>query len=247
MDKKKIISIGIVVLTIVVLIVIAASVGGNNEEPEITTNNTTTEPTTELVYLGYSAEVLEKSLKVYKDDVFVQELVYPEDGKDKFVLGFAENHISFIDMNFDNNEDICLTISTSDDGFNYFCWIFDTEKGEFVFNKTLSSFNSISLDADKKQVISTEKNKKGENVYVLYEWVNGELKKLETKEKLPEKVKDKVLGSTSSNSTTARPNGNNQQNSGTISGTLVPNVTKPSGSSGGNVVLATENKNEVWY
>ena len=64
MDKKKLISIGIVVLTIIVVI-IAATIGGGDKEPEvITTTQSTTLPVTEgVVREGYSAEVLEKSLK----------------------------------------------------------------------------------------------------------------------------------------------------------------------------------------
>ena len=128
MDKKKLISIGIVVLTIVVVVIIAATSGGNSD-PEVLPTETTTVPVTENdIRIGYSAEVLENSLKVYKDDVFVQELQYPTDHNGKFVLGLAKNHISFLDMNFDGKEDICLTISASGEKYAYYCWIYDTEK-----------------------------------------------------------------------------------------------------------------------
>ena len=245
MDKKKLISIGIVVLTIVVVVIIAATTGGNND-PEVVPTQSTTTPTTENdIRIGYSAEVLENSLKVYKDDVFVQELKYPTDHDGKFVLELAKNHISFLDMNFDGNEDICLTISASQEKYDYYCWIYNTEKDEFQYNKTLSSLNSISLDAEKKQVISTEE-KDGKKVYVIYEWKDGDLKKLETKTKAPEAVKDDVLGSTSSNNTTARPDKNQgTSNNGGLSGVIVPE-SRPQGSSGG-IVIATENKNEIWY
>lgn len=246
MDKKKLISIGIVVLTIVVVVIIAAT-SGNNKDPEVIPTQSTTTPTTENdIRIGYSAEVLENSLKVYKDDVFVQELKYPTDHDGKFVLELAKNHISFIDMNFDGNEDICLTISASQEKYSYYCWIYNAEKDEFQYNKTLSSLSSISLDADKKQIISTEE-KDGKKVYVIYEWKDGTLEKLETKTKAPEAVKDNVLGSTSSNNTTARPDKNQgTSNNGGLSGVIVPGATKPQGSSGG-IVIATENKNDVWY
>ena len=140
MDKKKLISIGIVVLTIIVVVIVATIGGGNDEQGEITTTQSTTLPETESVIIeGYSAEVLENSLKVYKDDVFVQELTYPTDHKGEFVLGLAKNHIAFLDMNFDGNEDICLTISASQGKYNYYCCIYNTEKDEFEYNKTLSS------------------------------------------------------------------------------------------------------------
>lgn len=249
MDKKKLISIGIVVLTIIVVI-IAATIGGGDKDPEVitTTQSTTLPPVTESVIReGYSAEVLEKSLKVYKDDVFVQELAYPTDHKGKFVLGLAKNHISFLDMNFDGNEDICLTISASNGKYSYYCWIYDTEKDEFQYNKTLSALTSISLDSEKKQVVSTEE-KDGKKVYVIYEWKDGEFKKLETKTKKPAAVKDNVIGSTSSSNTTSRPDKKpgTSNNSGAISGSLIPEVSKPSGS-GSGIVIATENKNDKWY
>lgn len=248
MDKKKIISIGIVLLTIIVVVIIAATSGGNDEPDVVVPSQSTTLPVTEsVIRKGYSAEVLEKSLKVYKDDVFVQELTYPTDHNGKFVLGLAKNHIAFLDMNFDGNDDICLTISASQDKYAYYCWVYDAEKDEFQYNKTLSSLTSISLDAEKKQVVSTEE-KDGKKVYVIYEWKDGEFKKLETKTKKPAAVKDNVIGSTSSSDTTARPDKNQStsNNSGGISGVLIPEVSKPSGS-GGGIVIATENKNDKWY
>ncbi len=246
MDKKKLISIGIVVLTIVVVIIIAATSGGNGDNPEVIPSQSTTIPTTENdIRVGYSAEVLENSLKIYKDDVFVQELGYPTDHDGKFVLELAKNHISFLDMNFDGNEDICLTISASQEKYSYYCWVYNAEKDEFQYNKILSSLSSISLDDDKKQVIATEE-KDGKKVYVIYEWKDGEFKKIETKTKAPEAVKDNVLGSTSSSNTTARPDKNQgSSNNGGLSGVIVPE-SRPQGSSGG-IVIATENKNDIWY
>lgn len=248
MDKKKLVSIGIVVLTIVVVIIIAATSGGN-EEPEVIPSDTTTSTNTVIgndVIFGYSAEVLENALKVYRDDIFVQELKYPTDHAGEFVLDYAKNHISFIDMNFDGKEDICLTVSASGEKYAYYCWIYDTTKDEFQYNETLSSLTSISVDNENKQVISTEE-KDGKKVYVIYEWKDGEFKKIETQTKAPTAVKDNVLGSTSSGSTTARPDKNQgtSNNSG-LSGVIVPEATNPQGSSGG-IVVATENKNEIWY
>lgn len=247
MDKKKLISIGIVVLTIVVVVIIAATSGGNGDDTEIIPSQSTTIPATENdIRVGYSAEVLENSLKVYKDDVFVQELEYPTDHDGKFVLGLAKNHISFVDMNFDGSEDICLTISASREKYSYYCWIYDTDKDEFQYNKILSSLTSITVDNEKKQIISTEE-KDGKKVYVIYEWKDGEFKKGETQTKEPSAVKDNVLGSTSSGNTTARPDKNQgTSNSGGLSGVIIPEATKPQGSSGG-VVIATENKNDIWY
>jgi hypothetical protein len=254
MDKKKLISIGIVVLTIVVVVVIAAMVGTGDNEPEVnitTTSPVQEEPIENVVVLGYSAEVLEKSLKVYKDNIFVQELKYPENSKVKFDLEFAKNHISFIDMNFDGEDDICLSVSSNEDGFGYYCWIFDSKKREFKFNEALSKLTSISLDSEKKQVITTEKNKDGATVYVIYQWKNGELKKLETKNEVSQSIKDKVIGSSSSTSTTSRPTQNNNSQSGST-GTMVPGGSNSSGSgSSGNgsgiVIVPGSVGNDGWF
>jgi hypothetical protein len=267
MNKKKLISIGIVVLTLVVVIVIAATVGSNdsgnilNDDTNVNDvngdgtgsdvlPNGVTPSVDEIILLGYSAEVTEKSLKVYKDNVFVQELVYPTEKDAKFDLAFATQHLSFLDMNFDGKEDICLAVSSNQDGFNYYCWLYDSSKDEFVFNKSLSDLKSISVDSENKQIVSKEKNKKGETVYSIYEWKKDRLVKLETKDSAPDSVKDSELGSTTSNSA-SRPSTNNGGSQGGStkpngsSGVLVPGGNKPSGS--GGVVLATENPNDIWY
>ena len=249
MDKKKLISIGIVVLTIVVVVIIAATSGGNGDNPEVipTDSTTTSVIGNDMdIILGYSAEVLEKTLKVYRDDIFVQELTYPTDHNGKFDLEFAKKHILFIDMNFDGKEDICLTISETDGLYSYYCWIYDTKNDSFEYSKSLSSLTLISIDNEKKQVISTEE-KDGKKVYVIYEWKDGEFKKGETQTKEPSAVKDNVLGSTSSSNTTSRPDKNpsNGNNSG-LSGAVTPGVTNSQGSSGG-IVVETENKNDIWY
>lgn len=266
MSKKKLISIGIVVLTLVVVIVIAATVGTGNDKNDLT--NTTTDSVNggeagssglqngvasgnDFVTLGYSAEVTEKSLKVYRDNIFVQELLYPTESNAKFDLAFATEHLLFLNLNFDGKEDICLTISSEDDGFNYYCWLYDATKDEFVFNKELSELKSISVDTENKQIVSKEKNKKGETVYSIYNWKNGKLVKVETKDNAPDNVKDSELGSTTSNSAT-RPSTNNGGSQGGSSkpngstGTLIPGGNNSSGNSGG-IVIATENPNEIWY
>lgn len=266
MDKKKMIAIGIAVLTVIVVVVVLIFAGGKDKGD---TDTTTTEPTASVAILGYSAEVTENSLKVYKDEIFVQELTYPEDNEAEFTLTFAKNHISFLDMNFDGKEDICLTISKSETGFNYYCWLFDAGKGEFVYNKELSELKSITLDKEKKQIVSTVKDKNGKESFEIYEWSNNELKKVETKHELPETVTDKVLGSVTSNSTTSRPESSTQL-SEQISGVLKPDGTQNSGgssgnsgnssnpvkpskpgnnnnNSGGGIIIATENPNDIWY
>jgi len=254
---KKIITLLVALLTITsVLFSFTACKDKTPEEP--TTDNIVT---TDNIRYGYSAEVTATSLKVYKDDVFVQELSYPESKMDVFVLGFAQNHIAFQDMNFDGNEDICLTISADNGIFNYCCWIYNTEKGEFVYNETLSSFRSMSLDTENKQVVVTEKNGETE-VFVIYEWVNGELKKVTTKNELPETVTNTVLGSTSSDSTASRlpettknnNSSNNNNNNNTVKDTTAPNivtpqpeVTKPSGGSGNGINYTPDLYENEWY
>lgn len=246
---KKIVSLFVALFTITsVLLCFTACKDKTPEEP--TTDNNVI--TTDNIRYGYSAEVTATSLKVYKDDVFVQELTYPENKLETFVLGFAKNHIAFQDMNFDNNEDICLTISANNGIFNYCCWIFDSSKGEFVYNETLSSFTSMTLDTVKKQIVVSQKI--GESTsYVIYEWVNGELKKIETKNELPETVTNTVLGSTSSDSTTSREPETTKNN--TVKDTTAPNIitpqpelTKPSdGGSGNGVNYSPDIYAGEWY
>ena len=251
---KKIISVFVALFAIAsVLFCFTACKDKTTEEP--TTDNTIT---TDNIRYGYSAEVTSTSLKVYKDDVFVQELTYPENKMDDFVLGFAQNHIAFQDMNFDGNDDICLTISANKGVFNYCCWIFDAEKGEFVYSETLSAFTSIALDTEKKQVVVAEKNGETET-YVIYEWVNGELKKVDVKNELPETVTNTVLGSTSSDATASRvpetTKNNNNNSSNNIKDSTAPNiitpqpeVTKPSGGGSGNGVnYSPDIYGNEWY
>lgn len=245
---KKYISLAMV-LVLVVSVVLCFSACKDKTDGE----NESTEGSQQVNY-GYSAEVTETSLKIYKDDVFVQELAYPSDKMADFVLAFAKSHVVFSDMNFDGYEDICLTMSTREVGFNYCCWIFDLSKSEFVYNETLSSFTSITVDSTAKQIVSTEKNDSGETVYVVYEWVNGELKKLDSVNELPDTATNSVLGSASSNQTTSRNPENNGTTNNTQSNTEVvtenqDNVqieTKPEGS-GSGIVLSPDQYGEVWY
>lgn len=246
---KKIITLLVALVTITsVLLCFTACKDKTDTEP--TTDNITT---TDGIRYGYSAEVTATSLKVYKDDVFVQELNYPESKMDTFVLGFAQNHVAFQDMNFDGHEDICLTISANQGVFDYCCWIFQAEKGTFIYNETLSSFTSISLDTVNKQVVVTE-NDSEKGVFVIYEWVNGELKKVTTKNELPETVTNTILGSTSSDSTASREP-ETTKNNNVVKDTTVPNIikpqpetSKPSGSGSGNGINYSPDLYEnEWY
>jgi len=253
---KKIITLLVALLTIT-MVLFSFTACKDKTPQELTTDNTVT---TDNIRYGYSAEVTSTSLKVYKDDVFVQELSYPENKMDVFVLGFAQNHIAFQDMNFDGNEDICLTISAENGIFNYCCWIYDVEKGEFVYNETLSSFTSMSLDTENKQVVVSEVNG-GTVTYVIYEWVDGELEKVTTKDELPETVTNTVLGSTSSDSTASRlpettQNTNvNNNNDKPVKDTTVPNIITPqpevtnsTGSGSGNGINYTPDLyGNEWY
>ncbi|MBR2875715.1 MAG: hypothetical protein IKC01_01105 [Clostridia bacterium] len=163
---------------------------------------------------GYSAELTADSLKVYKDEVFVQELLIPENKKTALVLEFAQNHINFKDLNFDGNEDICVSIVSTIDGFEYCCWIFDTEKGEFVYNETLSSLSAITIDETNKQIVSKETNADGEEIYIIYEWNNGDFVKIEEKNEKPDSAEESIIGSQSSNATTSRKPSSSNNDSG---------------------------------
>ena len=246
--RKIVSSVIALALVLSVALCLAACKGdGNGDSTTESTQNSQT------VNSGYSAEVTETALKVYKDDVLVQELTFPSEKAEDLVLAFAKTHVNFQDMNFDGYEDICLTLSTRSVGFNYCCWIFDVSEGELVYNETLSSFTSITLDATAKQVISTEVNDDGDTVYVVYEWDNGELKKVESVDELPESATNVVLGSASSDKTTSRnpessgssdDSQNNNNNNSTEDDVVVE--TKPSGS-GNGINLSPDQYGETWY
>lgn len=206
---RKIFTLTIAILLALSVVLCFTACKGNGDD-----STTTTQPVVNSGNSigGYSAEVTENSLKVYKNDVFVEELTYPENKKSNLFLDFAKNHIAFKDMDFDGNLDICVAINQLETGFEYCCWIYDAKADKFVYNETLSSFTSITLDNVNKQVISTVKND-GELSYVVYEWKNGKLEKLQEKDELPETVTDNVIGAVSSNNTTSR----NPENSGSQS------------------------------
>lgn len=254
---KKFISLIAGITAIMVAVLCFSSCKGNEEGSETPQD---------VVNVGYSAEVTENSVKVYKDDVFVQELNYPENKKADLVLAFAQNHISFKDLDFDGNLDLCLALSTAEVGFNYCCWIYNATNNEFVYNEQLSAFSSITVDAVNKHIISTEKNAEGASVFVVYEWVDGQLKKLETKDEMPSSAEGNVLGSVSSVDTTSRApensgannnttsgsgnsgntgNTNNQQTDvPTTNGTIVENTTQQTGS---GIQLSPDQYGETWY
>lgn len=241
---KKLISLFAVLLAVALVVLCFAGCKNNeNNEGETTT---TTESN---VRYGYSAEVTEDYLKIYKDDVFVQELKIPENKKADFVLGLAQNNVLFQDMNFDSKEDLCLTIAINQGVYNYCCWIFDSAKGEFVYNETLSSFTSIALDTENKQVVVI-----ADDACLVYEWVDGELKKVDTKDELPENLAGNILGSSSSSSTvsrdpvTTKPNLPNQTTKPNI---IVPQpeITNQSGgaANGSGIQFAEDIYGDEWY
>ncbi len=193
---------------------------------------TTVPSTTENKTIGYTAEVTEDYLKVFKDGQEVQKLTYPEEKKKDFLLAFAENHISFKDLNFDGKIDICLAINSLGDGFSYICWLATDD--EFVYNSEISALKSITIDSAKKHVISTEKEN-DKTIYVVYQWNNGKLEKVSVEDALSDTAENNVLGSVSSNQTTSvnkndSNKNNTTQNNGSSSNK--PNTTQSSNNTG---------------
>lgn len=238
---KKITSLLALVLaaTIVLFCFAGCKTNSNNEETTTTTENN--------IRYGYSAEVSSTSLRIYKDDVFVQELKIPESKSAEMVLGLAQNNVLFRDMNFDSNEDLCLTIAVNNGVYNYCCWIFDSQKGEFVYNETLSAFTSIAIDSEKKQIVATDSEG-----YGVYEWNGNELKKVDSKDSLPENLAGDILGSASSNSTVSRDpetTGNKAPNTTTKPNIIVPQpeVTNKPGSNGSGIAIGEDIYGDDWY
>ncbi len=202
---KKVISLILAVACVFTLILTLTACKGDSDDNETTQNNSE-----QSVVVGYTAKVTEDSLMIYKDGEFVEQLSYPEAKKADFVLAFAQDHIAFKDLDFDGNLDICLAVNSLGDGFVYYCWIFDGTR--FVYNEELSSFKTITIDSAKKHVISTEKDKDGKTVYIVYEWKNGKLEKVTVEDELSDTAESNVLGAVSSNKVTTPNKENNQSN-----------------------------------
>ncbi len=128
---------------------------------------------------GYSAEVFDTYIEIYDGDELIQKEEYPEDKNAEFDIDYAKEHIEFVDVNFDGNEDLCLAINAKKTVISYYCWLYDTESGKFVFSDELSKLKTISLNEEKHQIISVE-TKKGKDIYVCYEWVDGKLTKVKS-------------------------------------------------------------------
>ncbi len=238
---KKIISLlALLIVATIVLFCFAGCKTDNNDKETTTTTESS-------IRYGYSAEVSSTSLKIYKDDVFVQELKIPESKSEAFVLGLAQNNVLFRDMNFDSNEDLCLTIAVNNGVYNYCCWIYDSQKGEFVYNETLSAFTSIAIDSEKKQIVATDSEG-----YGVYEWNGNELKKVDTKNSLPENLAGNILGSSSSNSTISRDpetTGSKVPNTTTKPNIIVPQpeVTNKPGGNGTGIEIGEDIYGDDWY
>ena len=208
---KKILAASVAVLLLASCIVLFAACGkkegGETTEP-------VSESTGEVVEKGFSAEINEKTLEVYKDGVPFQSINYLENKIDTVNLDFAKEHIEFIDLNFDGQDDICLSISEKKGVISHVCWLYDVKKSSFVFSEELSALKNISVDAQEKQIISETVGEE-KSVLTCYEWKEGkltEVKKLDSdSESVPEPVKDAIsknsLGTKKSDgkSTTAAP------------------------------------------
>ncbi len=148
---------------------------------------------------NFSAEVKSYELDVYNGDEAFQTLEYPSDRRLEVDLDFAKKHIELVDLNFDGFEDICLAIKKDGNSIKYFCWLFDGEAEKFEYSEELSALTTISVNAEKKQIISsvTESGKTG---YTCYEWENGTLKKVDTLEsednRVPSDVSEAVKNNT---------------------------------------------------
>lgn len=181
---KKITAFTVAVLLIATLVFTLASCGDKN--------------TTDGKY-NFSAEVKSYELTVYNGEEAFQTLEYPNARKLEVDFEYAKKHIELVDLNFDGFSDVCLAIKKDGSAISYFCWLFNKDTEKFEYSEELSALKTISVNADKKQIISTvEEN--GKTQYICYAWENGALKKSESLEsednRVPSDVSEAVKNNT---------------------------------------------------
>ena len=263
MKKEKIIIALILVLVVITGVFTACNGKGDTE-------NTSTTVAEGQEQKGYSIEIDQKDAVISKDGKKIQKIKFPKDVDYIVNIGYARSHYEFIDMNFDGKEDLYIAVSKIDNIINYFCWIYDAEKDEFVYSEALSALKNISVDSKNKKILSDVSTDDATKI-LSYVWKDGvlELEKEydSSTEDIPEDVtnalKDNTIGV---NNNTVKPN--TTQSSKPETTTKKPvNTTKPDGnkgdsgnngnsdsgssgsdggSSGGGIVLVKD-PNSGWY
>lgn len=206
--KNKQITISVIAITLIAVLLFAFASCNKNKN----------------VIEGYSAEVFDTYVEIYFDDELVQKAEYPQDASTTFNLDYAKEHIEFVDADFDGNKDLCLAVNAKGSAISYYCWLYDAKTKQFVFSDELSKLKTISLNEEKHQIISLE-TKKGKDVYVCYEWVDGKLTKVKSIDAdspdLPVEIKDAVqnnsIGVKTDDSTKSRSEISSSENQTTAS------------------------------
>ncbi len=247
---KKIISISALILVFALIVTVFAAC---NDKPD--DEITTTEPTNVADNEPFTPTITisrDSALIAYGDGK-VQKLNFPDGYEKDYDFEYAKEHYDFIDLNFDKVLDISIAIAKNGDEISYYCWLYDSVTNTYIYSKELSALKNISVDADKKQILSSVSNDSKETVKV-YTWVEGKLTELKTygenDETVPPVVNDTIKNNTvgtdkkpSSNSTTkpsdkpnntTKPNKPNKPN----------NTTKPSN---GGIEIATGDPDAGWF
>ncbi len=250
---KRIIAIALSIFIIASVTAVFTACGKKTDNTKTTVS--TTENSAEL-----TAEVGETSLKVFKGDTMIEEVMYPKDTDGNFNIDYAKSHIEFVDMNFDGNKDICLAKCVTPYSVLYYCWLYDAATGKFVFSEDLSKLTTISIDKEDKQVISLVHVSAAESYYVCYEWVDGKLKEVKKipvdDKEMPTSVSNAVnnntLGTKVSVDTTTRPSENKATTSttkkgGTSSTTKKSDTNTTTKKNGLGVQIETDSKANEWF
>lgn len=128
---------------------------------------------------NFSAEVKATELVIYNSDETFQTLTYPEDRLSSIDVEYAKKHIELVDLDFDGFLDVCLAVKKDGSSISYLCWLFEKGEKRFNYSNELSELTTISLNKDKKQIISSVTDESGNTQYVFYTWENGKLQKSE--------------------------------------------------------------------
>ncbi len=244
---KKIISVSALILALALIVTAFTACGDKNEE------ETTTQPTASTTKVPFTPTITisENGAMVSYGDGKIQKLNFPEGYENEYDYEYAKEHYDFVDLNFDKVLDISIAIAKNGDEISYYCWLYDSVTNGYVFSKELSALKNISVDADKKQILSSVTDGKNEVVKV-YAWVEGKLTEQKTYgengETVPssvsETIKNNSVGTDKkpSTSTTTKPSNNTTSSN---KPTTKPNsTTKPSG---GGIQITEGDFDAGWY
>ncbi len=245
---KKIISVSALILIIAIIATAFAACGDKKED------ETTTQPTTAATQNAFAPTITisEDGAMVAYGDGKIQKLSFPEGYENEYDFEYAKEHYDFVDLNFDKVLDISIAIAKNGDEISFYCWLYDSVTNGYVYSKELSALKNISVDADKKQILST-KVKNGKETVKVYSWVEGKLTEQksygENGETVPPAVSETIKNNTVGTDKKPSTGSTTKPNASKPAGTTKPNSNKPTTTTkpSGGVQIAEGDPDEGWY